>query len=167
MDSRGNIGGIILNNMIYHAASKGSYADTGITLVESPNTPVYNNTIFMENSFPWAIEYRFASTSNILVVNNLTNKQIIARNDATGILVKNIITAIHSWFVNPSNGDLYLASRVNKVIGVGQHLTGLTDDYDGQQRSLMTGIDISADQYISSESSLLPPYLIDFLVVNP
>lgn len=165
LDGRPNTGGTIRNNMIYHAANAGSYADTSIALTESPNTQVYNNTIFMENSFPWAIEYRFGSTSNVLVVNNLTNKPIMARDGATGTVANNVVTAIRNWFVNPSSGDLHLASRIEGVIGAGQQISGLTDDYDGQQRSLTTGIDIGADQYTSSSSSLLPP--TNLRVINP
>lgn len=165
LDGRPNTGGTIRNNMIYHAANAGSYADTSIALTESPNTQVYNNTIFMENSFPWAIEYRFGSTSNVLVVNNLTNKPIMARDGATGTVANNVVTATRSWFVNPSSGDLHLASRIDGIIGAGQQISELTDDYDGQQRSLATGIDIGADQYTSSSSSLLPP--TNLRVINP
>lgn len=156
MDSRGNTGGIIRNNMIYHAANKGQFADASIALIESPDTQVYNNTIFMEHTFPWAIEYRFSSTSNILVANNLTNKPMMARDGATGTLAKNVATAISSWFVNPSVGDLHLAFQVDGVIGIGQQISGITSDYDSQQRS-PSSIDIGADQYSTNASSLLLP----------
>jgi hypothetical protein len=156
MDSRGNTGGIIRNNMIYHAANKGQFADVSIALIESPDTQVYNNTIFMEHTFPWAIEYRFSSTSNILVANNLTNKPMMARDGATGTLDKNVATAISSWFVNPSVGDLHLAFQVDGVIGIGQQISGITSDYDSQQRS-PSSIDIGADQYSTNASSLLLP----------
>lgn len=91
MDGRGNIGGIIRNNIIYHAATNGS--DTGIALIESPDTQVYNNTIFMEKNFPSAIEYHFASTQNVLIFNNLTNKPILSRDGATAIVTKNVTNA--------------------------------------------------------------------------
>ena len=146
MDSRGNKGGIIRNNMIYHAANKGLYADTGIALTESPDSKVYNNTIFMENSFPWAIEYRFISTQNIQITNNLTNKPIQSRDEATGMVNKNVTNAIDSWFVNSSNGDLHLASAISTVIDIGQIISGLTNDFDGQNRPQGAGIDIGADE---------------------
>lgn len=40
MDGHGNMGGIIRNNMIYHASNKGFYADTSIALIESPEVSV-------------------------------------------------------------------------------------------------------------------------------
>lgn len=156
MDGRPNTGGIIRNNMIYHAANAGSYADTGIALTESPNTQVYNNTIFMENSFPWAIEYRFASTQNVLIANNLTNKPIQSRDGATGTVTKNVTNATGTWFVNRSSGDLHLASAISTVVDMGQAVSGLSDDFDGQSRPQGVRIDIGADEF-SSSAVLLPP----------
>ncbi|MCP5420947.1 MAG: right-handed parallel beta-helix repeat-containing protein [Gammaproteobacteria bacterium] len=157
MDGRGNTGGIIRNNMIYHAANGGVYADTSIALTESPNSQVYNNTIFMENSFPWAIEYRFTSTKNVLIANNLTNKPIQNRDGATGTITKNVTNATGTWFVNRSSGDLHLASAVSTVVDKGQVISGLSDDFDGQNRPQGIGIDIGADEYASNPTSLQPP----------
>jgi hypothetical protein len=156
LDTRPNNGGIIRNNMIYHAANAGSYADTGIALTESPNTQVYNNTIFMENSFPWAIEYRFTSTQNVLIANNLTNKPVQSRDGGSGTVTKNVTNATGTWFVNRSSGDLHLASAVSTVVDMGQAVSGLSDDFDGQNRPQGVGIDIGADEFLSS-AVLLPP----------
>jgi hypothetical protein len=105
LDSRGNTRGIIRNNMIYHATNAGQFADVGIYLDQSPGTQVYNNSMFMENSYPRSIEYRFAATTNVLVVNNLANKPMMARDGATGAAGSNVETASRSWFVNPTQGD--------------------------------------------------------------
>lgn len=156
MDGRGNTGGIIRNNMVYHAANAGSYADTSIALIESPNTQVYNNTIFMDNSFPWGIEYRFASTQNVLIANNLTNKPIQSRDGGSGTVTKNVTNATGTWFVNRSSGDLHLASAVSTVVDMGQAVSGLSADFDGQSRPQGVGIDIGADEF-SSSAVLLPP----------
>lgn len=156
LQSYGNTGGIIRNNMIYHAASAGLFADVGIALAESPNTQVYNNTIFMENSFPWVIEYRFTSTQNVLVANNLTNKPIQSRDGGSGTVTKNVTNATGTWFVNRSSGDLHLASAVSTVVDMGQAVSGLSDDFDGQSRPQGTGIDIGADEF-SNNSALQPP----------
>jgi hypothetical protein len=145
MDSRGNTGGIIRNNMIYHAANAGQYADVAISLMESPNSQIYNNTVYMDNSFPWAIEYRFTTTTNALIVNNLTNRPIISRDGGTGTVTTNVTSAVGTWFLNPSAGDLHLASAIAGVVGAGQPVSGLIDDFDGQPRS--GSIDIGADQY--------------------
>lgn len=163
MDGRPNTGGIIRNNMIYHAADMGAYADTGIALTESPNTQVYNNTIFMENSFPWAIEYRFASTQNVLIANNLTNKPVMSRDGASGTVAKNVSNAAGTWFANKDSGDLHLASAVSGVVASGQSVTGLTEDFDGQARP--TSIDIGADQLVSGATNLPPP--TNLRVVTP
>lgn len=154
MDGRGNTGGIIRNNMIYHAAGNGQFADVAIALTESPNSQIYNNTIYSEAGFPWAIEYRWPSTGNILIANNLTNKPIVNRDGATGTLTKNVTNALSSWFVKPATGDLHLASAVGSVVGAGQPIQGLTDDFDGQTRA--SAIDIGADQY-SAQTALSAP----------
>ncbi len=147
LDGKGNTGGIIRNNMIYHAADAGRFADTGIALMESPGTQVYNNTILMDNSFPWAIEYRFASTTGVLIVNNLTNRPIVSRNGASGVVSNNVANAVRSWFVNPASGDLHLASAISSVVAAGRAVPGLSDDFDGHPRPAGAKIDVGADQF--------------------
>jgi len=155
LQGRGNNGGIIRNNMIYHAAGNGAYADTGIALAESPDTKIYNNTVFLEHSFPWAIEYRFTTTRNILITNNLTNKPIQARDGATGSLSSNVTTAQANWFRSIQAADLHLASAdITDVINKGEIITELTDDFDGTPRNSSDGgVDIGADEF----SAVDPP----------
>jgi hypothetical protein len=165
LDGHGNTGGIIRNNMIYHSANTGQFTDVSISLTESPNSQVYNNTIFSEDSFPWVIEYRYASTSNVLIANNLTNKPIMSRDGATGTVSKNITNAVTSWFSKPASGDLHLASAISSVIGAGQPIPGLVDDFDGQPRPTTgAGIDIGADQFLPKTALPAPTNL---RVVNP
>ena len=156
LDGRPNSGGIIRNNMIYHAANKGQYADTGIALTESPDTAIYNNTIFMQNDFPWAIEYRFPSTRNVIIANNLTNKTIMARDGATGTVTNNVTNASSSWFVDVLNGDLHLASRISAVVDKGQAISGLSDDFDNQSRPEGAGVDIGADEFVDNVDNVAP-----------
>jgi hypothetical protein len=166
LDGRPNTGGIIRNNMIYHSANKGQFYDVGIALSESPNTQVYNNTIFMENDFPWAIEYRFSSTQSVLIVNNLTNKPIISRDGATGTVTNNVTNSGGSWFVNPSNGDLHLAYFINGVVDSAQAVLGLNEDFEGGSRPLGSGSDIGADEFSTADLKA-PQTPTNLRVVNP
>lgn len=158
LDGRGASGGVIRNNMIYHAANAGQFADVSIYLVESPGTEVYNNTIFMENDYPRSIEYRFASTSNVLIVNNLTNKPIMSRDGASGTVGSNVEIASRSWFVNPTQGNLHLSTANTSVVDSGRTVPGLLDDYDGDKRPQGNGIDIGADEFsLSTTEAPAPP----------
>ena len=153
LGDRGNSGGVIRNNMIYHAANKGGFADASIILENSPDTGVYNNTIFTDHDYPRSIEYRFSGTTNTTISNNLTNKAIASRDGASGTSSNNLTTASRDWFVNVSDADLHLASGVSAVIDVGLPISGLTDDFDGQSRPQGAGFDIGADEY----SAVVPP----------
>jgi hypothetical protein len=134
MDGRGNSGGIIRNNMIYHGANKGQFADSAISLIDSPNSQVYANTILMLDSFPWAIDYRYADTTGVLIENNATNLPILARDGAAGTVAHNVTNAVAGWFVAPANGDLHLATAISALVGQGVPIQGLTDDFDGTTR---------------------------------
>jgi len=147
MDGRGNTGGIIRNNMIYHKSNAGEFDDAAIALMESPNSQVYNNTIYLENDFPWAIEDRFSLTRNVLIVNNITNKPITRRDAGSGTVTNNVTNAVENWFVEPVTGDLHLALAISAVVDSGQTVSGLSDDFDGQSRPQGSGIDIGADEY--------------------
>jgi hypothetical protein len=156
MQGAGTSGGVIRNNMVYHAAGGGPYADVGIALAESRSAQVYNNTVLLENDFPWTIEYRFAATTGVLVANNLTNKQIISRDGATGTISANVTSATTSWFSNASTGNLHLASAVAAVIDRGIGVSGLVDDFDGQSRLGSPSIDVGADEYGASTALAAP-----------
>jgi hypothetical protein len=146
LDGGPNSGGTIRNNMIYHAANGARFADVGIALTESPETRVYNNTIYQAHLYPRAIEYRFAATREVSITNNLTNRQIAARDGATGTVAQNVTTASPAWFVAPEAGDLHLAGRQARVVDAGLQVEGLTDDFDAQLRPIGAGVDIGADE---------------------
>ncbi|MEW6368682.1 MAG: IPT/TIG domain-containing protein [Acidobacteriota bacterium] len=155
LGDRGHIGGIIRNNMIYHDSSEG-FADVGIGIESAVNTQVYNNTVYMQNSYPNAIEYRFAATTGAYIANNLTNRAIARRDGASGTATSNVTTAVAGYFVNASAGDLHLASAVGGVADAGIAIAGLTNDFDGHARPYGAGIDIGADEYGTSPSCVAP-----------
>jgi hypothetical protein len=145
-------GGIIRNNMIYHRNTSGDFADAGITLESCTNAKIYNNTIFFENDYLNAIEYRFTSTNGLYIANNLTNRLIRMRDGASATVTNNVTNAVYAWFKNPVSGDLHLASSgLSDVIHKGVAIDGLTKDIDGDLRVTGT-IDIGADQFITSNT---------------
>lgn len=140
--------------MLYHGPDHGQ-SDVGIGLESAPGAQVYNNTIYHEHSYPNAIEYRFAATTGVTISNNLSNRAITSRQDASATLAANVTTALPTWFRNLSAGNLHLASPIAEIIDKGIFINGLTDDLDKEQRPQGTGIDIGADEYpLSSKTGI-------------
>lgn len=140
-----NTGGIVRNNFIFRNAGMGG--DVGIGVMDSPNTKVVNNTIFLNGQYPNAIEYRFANTTGVSIVNNLGDRGAQARDGATATLQSNVWTAAASWFVNPTAGDLHLTNAASAAIDHGVTTADATTDWDGQARPSGTAYDIGADEY--------------------
>jgi hypothetical protein len=128
--------------MIYHRAiNETDFGDVGIALEYCVDVSVYNNTIFFDNNYSNAIEYRFQGTNRNIIANNLTNKQIRMRDGASATLISNITSAESGWFVAASKGDLHLASgSISAVIDKGTNLDGLVFDFDNDLRPRGSGI---------------------------
>ncbi len=156
LGTSGHHGGIIRNNMIYHPGDHG-VSDVGIGLESAPGARVCNNTIFFAHSYPNAIEYRFTATTDVLIANNLTNRAITGRNNATADLQANRTDAEPSWFVDSAAGNLHLAWPVPGVVDAGMTISGLADDFDRTGRPRGAGVDIGADEYTASPPPPLPP----------
>lgn len=158
LGNRGHVGGIIRNNMIYHADMAG---DLGIELENSSNTKVIHNTIYLEHNAPGGIAVRFAGSSGALVLNNLikiagSGSPIWLRDGATAVLQGNVTQAQAAWFANVATGDLHLSANApSTVLNAGVAATGVVDDFDGESRPTGSKPDIGADES-EGISSLAP-----------
>ena len=132
LGSSPHTGGIIRNNLIYHNSTKG---DVGIGLESASGVKVYNNTLFQEHSYPNAIEYRFAATNNVEIINNLTNKKIVSRNGGSASLENNITTAKASWFQNIGQYDFSLTSYWNLAKDKAKSLSDIKYNINGKLRN--------------------------------
>ena len=144
LGSSPNDGGIIRNNMIYNDGL-GLFNDVGIGLETSPNTKVYNNTVYV--NYPNAIEYRFTGTTNVNITNNLTNKLIKSRDGGQAALSTNNINALGSWFGNITTGDLRIFSVIPTVTDQGTDLlVDVTMDINKTPRPQGNAYDIGASE---------------------
>ena len=140
-------GGVIRNNMIFSEHTNSEEHDVGIGVARAHDMLVANNTVYYSSptSYPTAIEYRWQETSGLRVLNNLTNREVLARNSASAVLENNVVDANASWFVDANNGDLHLQScSETTILGQGSELSMVADDFDSEPRN--TSNDIGADQ---------------------
>jgi hypothetical protein len=151
LGNRVNQGGVIRNNMIYHANLGADRGDVGIELESASGTEVYNNTVYQEHGYPAAISVRWGGSS-VYVANNLlhsagSGQTIWRRDGATLTQESNVVGAQASWFADVASGDLRLASAVPSVVDQGVAVSGLTDDFEGRSRPAGAGPDIGASEY--------------------
>ncbi len=140
-------GAIVRNNMIYSSFAGSREHDVGIMLDRLHDSQVVHNTVFFSSpdAYPNAIEYRYGSTSGLTVLNNLTNRQIRARDGADATLGGNVTDAAGDWFRAPSAGDLHLASCDRpSVVGAGEPTSHVSVDIDSEPRE--GALDVGADQ---------------------
>ena len=143
-------GGIIRNNFIYRASNQPG--DVGISVADSPNTQVLNNTLLLSATYGSPIEYRFTGSTGVVITNNLLDGTVLARDGATGT-VSHDAAATASMFVNPSAGDLHLKSTATSAIDMGVTVSNVTDDWDGNTRPAGAAYDLGADEYGASATS--------------
>jgi len=135
-------GGIVRNNLIYRAGP----GDVGITLNYARAAEVYNNTVILNGTFPWTIEYRFTPTTADIRY-NLSDGPVLMRDGASGTVIGNLASTQPSWFFNAAAGNLHLAAAASAAIGHAASLAAVPDDYDGQLRPIGPAPDIGADEY--------------------
>lgn len=140
LDTSGHHDGIIRNNFIV------TNKDVGIYLANATNTQIYNNTVYTNSGYSNGIEYRYTTTTGTEIYNNLTNRNIRARNGSIATLKNNITNAQEDWFVDAINGDLHLARGISSVVDKGRDIESIIDDIDGQER-VTTKYDIGADEF--------------------
>jgi PKD repeat protein len=150
-----NSGGLIANNFIHR--SGGQHGDVAIGVWNSPSSEVANNTVILNGDYPNAVEYRFATTTGVKVLYNLTDAAITARDGATATVTGNVTNAQAAWFVNAGAGDLHLTAAATGAIGKGQALSEVSTDYDGQVRPASGADDVGADQYQAAAQTAGPP----------
>ncbi len=161
LGSRGHQGGVIRNNMIYHAdlADRG---DVGIELESASNVEVHHNTVLQEHPFPGAIAVRFPASVGVEIRNNLIGvnggSPIWLRDGATAMQSGNVVNAAAQMFVNPSAGDLHLKSSVSlpSVLDQGEETPIVGEDFDGDPRPQGDAADIGADELAGETSSIEP-----------
>jgi hypothetical protein len=161
LGSRGHQGGIIRNNMIYHADLGADRGDVGIELESAVGTEVYNNTVYQEHGYPTAISVRFA-VSSVYVANNLLRTAgggpvIWKRDGATLTQEANVTAAQAGWFVDLAAGNLRLSGAIASVIDQGVAVIGLVDDFDGRPRPQGAGPDVGAFEYGAGSGSAVRP----------
>ncbi|WXR60973.1 right-handed parallel beta-helix repeat-containing protein [Peptostreptococcaceae bacterium AGR-M142] len=147
LDSSYHYGGIVKNNFIK------TTRDVGIYLCNATDAKIYNNTIWSQENYPNSIEYRF-DTTGTEVINNITNKEIQARNGGVVNLENNIKNADETWFVNLQEGDLHLAKNILSIVDKGSELVEVDIDIDGETRDI-NKIDIGADEITQSEEKII------------
>ncbi len=138
-------GGIIRNNMFYRASHQPG--DVGIMLTDSPGSHILNNTVLTSGTYPNAIEYRYASTQGGLIVNNLVDGVIQARNGATATVRRNLENTGRHLLADANGADLHLAASASIAIDQGEPLVDVTEDWDGQSRLAGLSYDIGADEH--------------------
>jgi hypothetical protein len=147
-------GGVVRNN-VFHRSS-GQSGDVGIVVNNSANAKVLHNTVVLSGTYPNAIEYRFAGTTNVTIRNNLSDAGIQQRDGASGTIAGNVTTAQANWFVSAATGDLHLAATATAAIDRAASLADVVNDYDGDARPFGSAPDVGADE-MTDGSAPIPP----------
>lgn len=144
--TQGHYGGIIRNNIVH------TTRDVGIGLERSRNTKIYNNTVHTESYFN-SIEYRFDSTYNAHIVNNLVSEDIASRNGGTGTVENNHTFTATSIFNFAAGYDYHIAANIPEIVNQGMSLNEVSIDMDCEPRPMGGAVDIGADEWFEESTS--------------
>jgi hypothetical protein len=139
LGDRGHSRGLVRNNFV-HATR-----DVGIGLESAEGARVLHNTVVAQ-SYPNAIELRFAATRNVEVAANLTIGAIALRDGASGQRADNVTGADVSWFADPSTADFHLTRDVQGVVDQVAVRDDVPDDIDCEARPRNGAADVGADE---------------------
>jgi len=148
-------GGVVRNNFVYLApglmsASRKASSDGSLIAWNSPGTQFDHNTVLLNSNEFYAVEARFATTTNCTIRNNLADAPMHLRDSATATQLSNVVNALPGWFVNPATGDLHLLATATNAIDKGQTLSTVTNDFDGELRPRGVRSDIGADEFTTN-----------------
>jgi hypothetical protein len=148
-------GGVVRNNFIYLApgflsATRKAGSDGSIIAWNSPGTQVDHNTALLNGNEFYAVEFRFASTTNCTARNNLSDAPIHLRDTAVAAQSGNLLNADSGMFVNAAAADLHLTPSATNAIDKAANLTIVTNDFDGDLRPSGSRSDVGADELVNS-----------------
>jgi len=161
-------GGAIRNNFVcllpgLMSATRTAGSDGSLIAWNSPGTQIDHNTVLLNSNEFYAVEFRFAATTNGTARNILADAPIHLRDSATATLSSNLVTATPAMFVNPALADLHLLASDTNAIDKGLTLTTVTNDFDGDRRPRGAASDIGADEFTTNA----PPAIIQIKLFAP
>ena len=97
-------GGAIRNNFVYLApalmsAGRKAGSDASLIAWNSPGTRIDHNTVLLNSNEFYAVEFRFATTTNGAARNNLADAPIHLRDSAAASMNGNLLSAVPGMFV--------------------------------------------------------------------
>jgi hypothetical protein len=145
-------GGVIRNNFVcltrgFMSAARTAGSDGSIIAWNSPGTQIDHNSALLNSNELYAVEFRFATTTNGTARNNLADAPIHLRDSANALLSGNLLTASPGMFANAATADLHLLALATNAIDKAPFLATVTNDFDGDTRPRGASSDIGADEF--------------------
>jgi len=148
-------GGVIRNNFVtlvpgLMSAGRKASSDGSFIAWNSPGTQIDHNSALLNGNEFYAIEFRFATTTNGMARNNLSDAPIHLRDDAQSTLRSNLVSATSGIFFDSAKGDLHLIASATNAIDQGLTILSVTNDIDGDRRPRGARSDIGADEFTTN-----------------